>query len=107
MYGENYMDTHFKKGDRVIINSNDSMYRWTKQGSTGTIVSIGKNYANVLFDFLTGPVQDPYDSIIFEIHIESLSYIVDSTIDMSHPNYKVINKVNQMYRRRKELGYAF
>ena len=83
------------------------MYRWTKQGSTGTIVSIGKNYANVLFDFLTGPVQDPYDSIIFEIHIESLSYIVDSTIDMSHPNYKVINKVNQMYRRRKELGYAF
>ena len=106
MYGENYMDTHFKKGDRVIINSNDSMYRWTKQGSTGTITSVGKYYIHVLFDFLTGPVQDPYDSAIFEINIESLSPIEDAA-DMSHPNYKVINKVNQMYRRRKELGYAF
>ena len=100
------MDTHFKKGDRVVINSNDSMYKWTKQGSTGTIVSVGKNYIHVLFDFLTGPVQDPYNSIIFEIDIDSLSPIEDAA-DMSHPNYKVINKVNQMYRRRKELGYAF
>ena len=100
------MDTHFKKGDRVIINSNDSMYRWTKQGSTGTIVSVGKNYIHVLFDFLTGPVQDPYDRVEFEIDIDSLSPIEDAA-DMSHPNYRVISKVNQMYRRRKELGYAF
>lgn len=106
MYGENYMDTHFKKGDRVVINSNDSFYRWTKQGSTGTIVSIGKNYINVLFDFLTGPVQDAYDKIIFEINIESLT-LLEEDVNTSHPNYKVINKVNQMYRRRKELGYAF
>lgn len=100
------MDTHFKKGDRVVINSNDFMYRWTKQGSTGTIVSVGKNYIHVLFDFLTGPVQNPYDNVIFEIDIDSLSPIEDAA-NMLHPNYKVINKVNQMYRRRKELGYAF
>lgn len=100
------MATHFKKGDRVVINSNDSMYRWTKQGSTGTIVSVEKNYIHVLFDFLTGPVPDPYDRVQFEIDIESLSPIEDAA-DMSHPNYRVISKVNQMYRRRKELGYAF
>lgn len=106
MYGENYMATHFKKGDRVVINSNDSLYKWTKQGSTGTITSVGKNSIRVLFDFLTGPVQDPYDRVEFEIIIESLSPIEDAA-DMSHPNYRVISKVNQMYRRRKELGYAF
>lgn len=100
------MATHFKKGDRVVINSNDSLYRWTKQGSTGTITSVGKNYIHVLFDFLTGPVQDPYDRVEFEIDIDSLSPIEDAA-DMSHPNYRVISKVNQMYRRRKELGYAF
>ena len=106
MYGENYMATHFKKGDRVVINSNDSLYRWTKQGSTGTITSIGINYIHVLFDFLTGPVEDPYDKVEFEIDIDSLT-LLEEGVNISHPNYKVINKVNQMYKRRKELGYAF
>lgn len=97
----------FNPGDSVIINSKgSSIYQFTKEGSTGIVLECTDTYVTIQFDYLTGRVRDPYKQQTWEVDIDTVE-LLDSTIDMSHPNYKVISKVNQMYRRRKELGYAF
>lgn len=97
----------FDIGTTVII-SNSNHYRYTKLGSMGIIIDATSDGTEYLIEFshLTGiqPSQD--EDVKFWINAEHLE-ILDKDLNISSPYYKINMKVKQMYRRRKEQGYAF
>ena len=100
--------TSFNIGDEVtIINGTD--YSYTAEGSEGIVVEIlDSTHIGVAWYKLTGP----YDRTVTRDEPRTWSvYVSDIALLKanlnSHPCYKVIRKVNQLQRKRKEKGYAF
>lgn len=95
----------FDIGTKVVI-TNGNHYRYTKPGSEGIIIDVTSDGAEYLieFSYLTGIQPSSDDGIKFWINVDHVDI---SEEDERGPYYKINRKVKQMYRRRKEQGYAF
>ena len=102
----------FETGDEVEIVSGE--YFYTTIGSKGIIKSINKarKTASVSFYYLSSNTygreltrEHPRE---WDITIEDLKLINEpSNIDRNNPYYKVLRKIEQLQRKRKDKGYAF
>jgi hypothetical protein len=97
----------FDIGTSVVV-SNGNHYRYTKPGSEGIIIGVTDDGLEYLIEFthLTGIQPRENEDVRFWINAEHLE-ILEKNLDVSSPYYKINRKVKQMYRRRKEQGYAF
>lgn len=95
----------FKKGDRVYIISefknrttgfNPKMRNYIANGKTYEILNITKKDDGYIYALDMG----------YWWYEECLSLDKEWEKERAHPNWKVISKVRQMDKRRKDLGYA-
>jgi hypothetical protein len=86
----------FKVGDKVIINSNGSMYNYTKPGSWGYVTYIyDKDQVKVLFEELTGASSYEANIREYNIWVDYLDLLEESKL-VSMKHAKVIAKIKQL-----------
>jgi hypothetical protein len=98
--------TNFSIGDEVII-VNGTDYSYTTEGSEGIVVEILEGeHITVAWYKLTGPYEVSKNKPrTWSVCVRDIA-LLKANLN-NHPCYKVIRKVNQLQRKRKEKGYAF
>lgn len=95
----------FKIGDMVYVISefkdrytgfSPNMKKYTNNGKAYEIVNTHEKYDGTIYQLDNG----------YWWYVECLSIDKEWEKERKHPNWKIINKVRQMDKRRKDLGYA-
>ena len=106
--------TKFNIGDEVETIE-DAPYYHSSAGSKGFITRINKRResVDVSFYYLAGAdfhrVVSYDNPKSFEVFLRDLKYVVDplNNISPEVKHYKVLRKIQQLQKKRKDNGYAF